>query len=405
MKTSQSKKAETMTPARIYNRLYRRGSLIHARIRLANGRRTWRCCDTDNPKTAQKILRRWRDDEALRRHGIEPEVAALERNRLTVGTVIDDYMQAGCPDRKMRVKAPSTAEMERKSLQRVRAYFGSRAAVSLTLNDCDRFRDWRMSGGYTWQRAEKVRRSRAGNRSVDLELQALGNALALAVRRGRLKVDPLRGRTRYHREEDTRHCRECAPTPTELQLIEATLRQRNKTVIANCVMFLAFSGLRINEALPLEWEAVDWTNDLIHVKREKHGCNPWVPILPEMETLLRRMRAQSISHWLFPSPTDPSQPVPYITIASALTRVCRDLKIKHCTAHGCRSYFVTRCREAGLSDAEIAALIGDRTGPAIIARTYGDVLPTHLLKQAKRVQLLLQASQDEQQPKPELEAA
>ena len=57
------------------------------------------------------------------------------------------------------------------------------------------------------------------------------------------------------------------------------------------------------------------------------------------------------------------------------------------TPHGLRPYFVTRARESGLSDAEIAMLIGDKTGPAIIAHTYGDVRPDHLLKQAQRIRL------------------
>jgi hypothetical protein len=57
------------------------------------------------------------------------------------------------------------------------------------------------------------------------------------------------------------------------------------------------------------------------------------------------------------------------------------------TPHGLRSYFVTQARQSGLSDAEIAMLIGDKTGPAIIAQTYGDVRPDHLLKQAQRIRL------------------
>ena len=35
-------------------------------------------------------------------------------------------------------------------------------------------------------------------------------------------------------------------------------------------------------------------------------------------------------------------------------------------------------------------LIGDKTGPAIIAQTYGDVRPEHLLKQAQRIRLTVQ---------------
>ena len=36
---------------------------------------------------------------------------------------------------------------------------------------------------------------------------------------------------------------------------------------------------------------------------------------------------------------------------------------------------------------KIAALIGDKSGPAIIAAVYGDVRQDHLLAQAKRIQL------------------
>ena len=32
-------------------------------------------------------------------------------------------------------------------------------------------------------------------------------------------------------------------------------------------------------------------------------------------------------------------------------------------------------------------LIGDKTGPAIIAQTYGDVRPEHLMNQAQRIKL------------------
>ena len=66
---------------------------------------------------------------------------------------------------------------------------------------------------------------------------------------------------------------------------------------------------------------------------------------------------------------------------------CKTLGLGHVTPHGLRSYFVTRARESGLTDAEIASLIGDKTGPAIIPHTYGDVRPEHLLKQAQRIKL------------------
>ena len=79
--------------------------------------------------------------------------------------------------------------------------------------------------------------------------------------------------------------------------------------------------------------------------------------------------------------------IAYTTVAKSLADVCRNLGMKHVTPHGLRSYFVTQCRESGLTDAEIAMLIGDKSGPAIISTTYGDVRPDHLFAQAKRVRL------------------
>lgn len=97
-----------------------------------------------------------------------------------------------------------------------------------------------------------------------------------------MRTNPIKGRTRYHREENTRHCREVAPTRDQLRLIDKSLRDTGKTTVADCIMFLAFSGVRVNETLPLLWSNVDWQSQLIHVKRQKRGINPFVPIGIEM---------------------------------------------------------------------------------------------------------------------------
>jgi len=111
-----------------------------------------------------------------------------------------------------------------------------------------------------------------------------------------------------------------------------------------------------------------------------------------MEVLLSEMQQkQATSPLLFPSPFEPLTPRDASAIRHRLTAACHSLGISHMTPHGLRSYFVTQARESGLSDAEIAMLIGDKTGPAIIAHTYGDVRPDHLLKQAQRIRLTVQA--------------
>lgn len=296
----------------------------------------------------------------------------------------------------MRKKAAATITNELACLKPLRCYFGDMAAASITLADSDKFRDWRLAGGYFEARKKdgcnpRMVRMKRGTRTVDLELTILGNVFNLAMRRGTLKSNPLTGRARYSVAEDIRHCRETAPTPQGLSQIAYWLRAREEQGAADLVCFLAYSGLRIGEALPLDWETVDWGEKLIHVKREKRGTMPWVPILPEMGALLGDMRKRATSHLLFPSPFKPDEPRDDSALRHRIGAACRALGLGHVTPHGLRSFFVTQARQSGLSDAEIAMLIGDKTGPAIIAHTYGDVRPDHLLAQAQRIRLTVSA--------------
>lgn len=390
-KTTMNEGKAAETPQRLGRSLYWRGGMIYARVQV-DGKRTWRSTNTDDPVTARQVLKEFRKQQVLKAHGMESPVAALERNRLTVGAVLNAYIAAGYPTKKMRPKAKATIETESKALNPVRAYFGERSAVALTLADCDKYRDWRNSGGYVVERhlksgeTAKVR-TRGGDRGVDMELIALCNALRLAVRRGELKSNPMAGRTCYGTADNVRHCREVSPTPEGLAQIEHWLRIRGEDEVADLVCFLACSGLRIGEALALEWEAVDWGQGVLHVKREKRGCNPFVPLLPELETVLVGMKKRARSFLLFPSPYDVETTRDKSAVRHRITAACKALGLGHVTPHGLRSYFVTQARQSGLTDAEIAVLIGDKTGPAIIAAVYGDIRPEHLLKQARRIQL------------------
>jgi len=375
---------------RLGESLYRKGGTIFARVRV-NGKQTWRATGTDNPKDAREWLRKWKRDGWLLKNGIEPKGIVLQRQRVTVREVVEAYVEAGLPTRTMRPKSPVTIKNERYSIKPVLAYFGNTPAASLTLGDCDKYLEWRTSGGYvakfTVRGKPQTMQTRGGKRAVDLELVVLNNALNLAVRRNVLNANPLAGRSRYTCASEVRHCREVAPTPAGLARIETWLRGRNEHGVADMVCFLAYSGLRIGEALALDWEAVNFGEKVLCVQREKRGIMPWVPILPEMEVLLRNMKQRATSYLLFPSPFEPAKSADASAIRRRLGAACETLGLGHVAPHGLRSYFVTQARESGLNDAQIAMLIGDKTGPAIIAHTYGDVRPDHLLAEAQKIRL------------------
>lgn len=363
--------------------LYRRGETILARVRV-NGRLTWRSTGTNEPKDARQWLKKWKQESWMLKNGFEPKGVVLQRKRVTVGEIVQAYLDAGCPNRAMQRKAPYTVQNEKYFLNPVRDYFQDRPAAALTVHDCDKYLEWRISGGYV-SKLIPGGKTKGGNRAVDLELTILCNAFALAVRRNVLTTNPLEKRSKYTVSEDVRHCREVAPSPEGLQKIIAWLRAGGEATTADLVCFLAYSGVRIGEALPLTWSAVRWQEGFIHVKREKKGITPWIPLGSELVDLLTGMPRQSEDTLLFPSPFNPGVAMDVSAIRRRIRKACNATKIGLVTPHGFRSYFVTQAREAGLTDAEIAALIGDKTGPAIIAHTYGAVRPEHLLAQAKKI--------------------
>ncbi len=95
------------------------------------------------------------------------------------------------PVQKEQPKKPQTVEDEKRRLRPVRSYFGDTPAAGLTLHDCDKYRQWRKEGKFVTtfkvRGHSQTRKTKGGNRAVDLELQSLSNALTLAVRRGLLK--------------------------------------------------------------------------------------------------------------------------------------------------------------------------------------------------------------------------
>ena len=86
------------------------------------------------------------------------------------------------------------------------------------------------------------------------------------------------------------------------------------------------------------------------------------------------MQKRAGSHLLFPSPCDPTKTRDHSAIRRRLTTACKALGLGHVTPHGLRSYFVTQARQSGLTDAEIAMLIG----VTAIALAYRFINPDHL---------------------------
>lgn len=394
------------------------GSRIYARV-CVDEKWTWKSTETDDLELAVKWKADWDRKQWLRKQGfveIEPVskptgigLMANQKNHqpkitaqsttsgLTTDQVIDTYVAACHPiikKRRIRPKAPKSIENERRCFSPIRVFFGTKNPALLTLADCDAYHVWRNSGGYVSKftlRGHPVeKKTRGGDRAVDLELIVLSNALELAVRHGHLTSNPIRDRGRYADEAKVRHCREVAPTPEGLVLIVDWMTTNHFQQDADITRYLAYSGLRLGEGLRSRWPQVKWADEIIDVRRSKKGVFPFVLLLPELKTLLRRMKSKAKSDLIFPSPFNPLVPRDDSSYRRRLAQAAAACGLPHVIPHGLRSYFVTQARQSGLTDAEIAQLIGDKTGPSLIAEVYGDVRPDHLLAVARKIKLTAQ---------------
>lgn len=322
------------------------GSYLHRPV--INGRRTWRRIKAATPEEAEELIR--------------PKTKAVA----TVDELVQAYVAAGCPT--LRGRQYARPEVMRAFLSRCCRHFGARAPGSLTVADCVAYGKTRMPSA----------------RAADAELQALSGALNWAAMHGMIAANPIRCRYRVQGTSDVRHSRDTMPADAdELHRIARVLLEHPLSQATGWLMILkAFTGMRTGEALALRMDARSkadpgWIEgDYLYVRRAKSGQFPYVPLHPALRTALEWHRVWHAaeaggSPWWFPG-RDMVRPLRLTALTSRLADVCKRLGLPHRTAHGLRAYYVTVWRSQGKTDAEVAALIGDRT-VSLIQTTYGSL--------------------------------
>lgn len=343
---------------------------------VVHGRRTFRVLRGWNLKLAKEELRSKRTDQARASFGnaADPYTKTISP---TVANLLDRWSKAGFPNARGALPGDRHKRDHAKRIKFLSAVAGSKFASEISPAWCN---------GYATTRQKDRQRSRA----VDLELGTLKTALDFAAVQGWIEKNPLGfGRPKFHRASEVVHCRERMPANAdELHtLANALFEDRRSEVLGFLTLFLAYTGCRTSEALRCcaaaksRYEAGFVEGDFLWLKRSKGGINPFVMIHPALRRLLDTLfawhrKTWAKSPWLFPSPRNRGDsPVDPCALGHALTRICRLAALRHITPHGLRAYFVTVRRSQGINDAQIAAEIGDKTGPTIISQTYGDIPP------------------------------
>lgn len=308
-----------------------------------NGKRTWRVI------TAETL------DAAL---------AAVTGEKIkTVQEMCDRYIRQGCPTKNGGRRMSKREEVD--DLRRVCAVLGSRDAAKVGRTDVEMYL--------------KVREhARAGDR----EMQALSNAFNWAVRSALVADNPIRSRPRAQVHVPVRRSREVMPPDADTlhsvlgELLQHPLSQSTGWLAT----ILALTGLRVSEALALRRDASGkadpgWIEgEHLYVRRAKGGKFNYVRIGPELRSALAahaKWVKDIQTPWWFPG-RDLTVPLTRTALVKRLEIVCERLELKKITAHGLRAYFVTVMRSRGMTDDQVAALIGDSTA-SLISTTYGNL--------------------------------
>jgi integrase len=181
--------------------------------------------------------------------------------------------------------------------------------------------------------------------------------------------------------------------PSRQQFLEfvdaiATGGSRYSKDCATMVRLLAYSGLRIGEAIHVTWRDVDWQRGKLHVRGDpvtgtKNNEVRILSMIPELQTLLEELRQ---------SRNDDPLEVRVLKVREcqkSMDRAAKIVDMERITHHDLRHLFATISIEAGVDVPTVSRWLGHKDGGALCMKTYGHLRDEHSAAQAKRVRFAL----------------
>jgi integrase len=147
----------------------------------------------------------------------------------------------------------------------------------------------------------------------------------------------------------------------------------------NLFRFLAFSGVRINEARHVTWADVNFETGRLQVRITKNSKARWVPFNQSLCGLLEQLRAA------WPDEPPEKQIMRVFECQKSINRAAKLTGAKRITHHDLRHLFATRCIENGVDIPTVSRWLGHQDGGALCMKTYGHLRDEHSTNEAKKV--------------------
>jgi integrase len=255
-----------------------------------------------------------------------------------------------------RLKAKTHEDYSRSLRLHVLPHIGRRRLQEVTIDDVA---------------ALVTRMQRDGKKAWTIRamLTPLSRVFASAVRRGVVSANPVRGLDKSERPRSDQKRMQILTTVEITKLLEAATAGWQRTLLAT----LAFTGMRISEALRLTWGDVDFTMGLVTVQTSKTeaGEGREIVLMPSLGRLLREHKLSSgmslEEHPVFPSATGRQRDRRNVlrwALEPAREAIGSDI-----TLHGLRHTFASILIGQGMDVTFVAAQLG-HADPAITLRLY-----------------------------------
>jgi integrase len=181
--------------------------------------------------------------------------------------------------------------------------------------------------------------------------------------------DTTRALTREERDSLITH-----PDKPALSETVAPSTRRKRQAVADLLAFMAWTGVRINEARTLRWEDIDLDSGAVNVNGTKSKASRRNLTMPEWLLARFKLRADAsgTEGLVFPSPhhlNEPERRWDSSNSAKAVARVIATSGFAWATPHTLRRTVATLLDEAGVPIARIADQLG-HADPAMTARVY-----------------------------------
>jgi integrase len=220
--------------------------------------------------------------------------------------------------------------------------------------------------------------------------------LDIAIEKGARSGNPARHISKRRIQQKTLSL----PEPEEFLRFAEAIAQAGAWCSQECadlVQFLAYGGFRKTEAANITWADCDFDRGQIRVRITKNGEPRIVPMIPEMKTLLERMKAERPET----QPTDALMKVR--ECQKAMDRAAKKVGMERITNHDLRHLFATRCIESGVDIPTVSRWLGHKDGGALAMKVYGHLRDHHSTAMAQKVSFSLKpkAESNAQVPLPE----